>query len=103
MRIKKGDTVQVISGKDRGKKGKVIQTLPKRDKIVVENINKVIRHTKPKREGEKGQRVEISAPIHISNVMLVCSKCGKPTRVGYKVLEKGKKKRICKKCEEVID
>ncbi len=102
MKIKKGDTVQVISGKDRGKKGKVILTLSKKDRLQVEGINKVIRHTKPKKEGEKGQRVEIFAPIHISCVMLVCPKCGKPTRVGYKVLGKGKKKRVCKKCGETF-
>lgn len=102
MKIKKGDTVQVISGKDKGKKGKVILTFSRRDRLQVEGVNKVIRHTRPKREGEKGQRVEISAPIHVSNVMLICPKCGKPTRVGYKVLEKGKKKRVCKKCGEVI-
>lgn len=102
MKIKKGDTVQVISGKDKGKKGRVVLAFPRRDKLQVEGVNKVIRHTKPKKEGEKGQRVEIFALLHLSNVMLVCPKCGKPTRVGYKVLEKGKKKRICKKCGETF-
>ena len=102
MKIKKGDTIQVISGKDRGKKSKVLHTLPKKDRIVVDGVNKVIRHTRPKKEGEKGQRVEIFAPLHVSDVMLICPKCGKPTRVGYKVLEEGKKKRVCKKCGETF-
>lgn len=102
MKIRKGDTIQVISGKDKGKKGKVIRVFPKENKIVVEGIGKVYRHTRPKREGEKGQRVEIFSPIAISNVLLVCPKCGRPTRIGYKGLDKDKKKRACRKCGEVI-
>lgn len=102
MKIKKGDTIQVISGKDKGKKGKVVKVFPKENKITVEGIGKVYRHTRPKREGEKGQRVEIFSPIAVSNVLLVCPKCGKLTRIGYKIVEKGEKKRMCKKCKEVI-
>lgn len=103
MKIKKGDTVEVILGKDKGKRGKVIGVFPKQNKIQVTGVNKVYRHTRPKREGEKGQRVEIYAPISVSNVMLVCPKCSRPTRIGYKILDKKKKKRMCKKCGEIIE
>ncbi|PIZ57002.1 50S ribosomal protein L24 [bacterium (Candidatus Torokbacteria) CG_4_10_14_0_2_um_filter_35_8] len=103
MKIRKNDTVLVISGKDRGKKGKVTQTLPEKKKIVVEGMNKRIKHVRPRREGEKGQRVEIFAPFGVSNVKLVCGKCGKATRVGYKILKNKKKVRICKECREVIN
>jgi len=101
MRIKKSDTVLIISGKDRGKKGKVIKALPKENKIVVEGVNLRKKHTRPRRQGEKGQIVEIAAPFDVSNVKLICPKCKKPTRVGYRVLEKNKF-RICKKCGEEI-
>lgn len=101
MKIKKGDTVLIISGKDRGKTGKVLQTLPEEGKILVENVNLRKRHVRPTRTGEKGQIVEKSAPIHISNMKLICSKCGKATKVGYKIIEE-RKYRICKKCEQEI-
>ena len=97
MKIKKGDQVRIISGKDRGKRGKVLYAFPAEGKITVEKINIVKRHTRPKKEGEKGQRVEVPAPLDASNAMLICSKCGKPSRIGYKV-EKNSKFRICKKC-----
>jgi len=84
MRIKKSDTVLIISGKDRGKKGKVIKALPKENKIVVEGVNLRKKHTRPRRQGEKGQIVEIAAPFDVSNVKLICPKCKKPTRVGYR-------------------
>lgn len=103
MKIKKGDNVQIISGKDSGKKGKVTQVFKDDNKIVVENINKMIRHIKPRREGEKGQRIEFFAPINASNAMIICGKCNKPTRIGYKLNEgKDKKQRICRKCKEAI-
>lgn len=101
MRIKKGDLVKKIAGKDKGKQGKVIRVLPIFDKIVVEKINMMKKHIKAKRDGEKGQRIEIAAPFDISNAMLVCPQCGKATRVGYKV-EKDKKVRVCKKCNKEI-
>lgn len=101
MKIKKGDQVQIISGKDRGKRGKVLRVLLKENKIMVEKLNLVKRHIRPKKEGEKGQRVETPAPINISNIMLVCSNCGKITRVGYKI-ERKNKIRICKKCKSEI-
>jgi large subunit ribosomal protein L24 len=99
MRIKKGDTIKKIAGKDKGKQGKVVRTIPTAGKIVVEKINMVKKHVKPKREGERGQRVEIAAPFDASNAMVVCPSCGKATRVGYKLM-KDKKVRVCKKCNK---
>lgn len=101
MKIKSNDKVKVIAGKDRGKEGKVIQVFPKNDKVVVEGLNIMKKHLRPKKQGEKGQVIELAAPMSISNVMLVCEKCGSPTRIGFKVDEKSKK-RICKKCKEEI-
>jgi len=101
MKIKKNDTVLIISGKDRGKKGKVATVLPGEGRIIVEGRNIRKKHVKARRQGEKGQVVEISAPIDVSNVKLICPKCKKPTRVGYRVVEKNKF-RVCKKCEQEI-
>ncbi|MCK9378708.1 MAG: 50S ribosomal protein L24 [Candidatus Moranbacteria bacterium] len=101
MKIKKGDKVQIISGKDKGKKGVVLRAVPSREKVVVEGLNIVKKNSRPKKEGEKGQRIEIPVPIQISNVMLVCPKCDKTTRIEYK-LTNNKKLRICKKCKEEI-
>ena len=97
MKIKKQDTVLIISGKDKGRKGKVFQTSPSKGKITVENINLRKKNVRAKKSGEKGQIVEFPASINISNVMLICSKCLKAAKVGYKTLE-NKKIRICKKC-----
>ena len=97
MKIKKGDTVLIISGKDKGKKSTILRVLPKEEKIVVENVNILKKHMKPRKSGEKGQIVQIPGPIHISNIKLICSKCGKATRTGYKIVDK-KKYRVCKKC-----
>lgn len=102
MNIKKNDTVKIISGKDRGKTGKVVQTFSDINKVVVEKMNKKYKHLRPKREGEKGQRIEFDAPMDASNVMLICKKCGKPARVGFKFSGKNKY-RVCKKCKEIID
>jgi len=101
MKIRKGDQVLIIKGKDRGKKGKVLRGFPKEMKVLVEGVNIKKKHRRPTRAGEKGQIVEVPAPIYVSNVKLICPKCGKPTRVGYKVTEKAKY-RICKKCGEEI-
>ena len=101
MKVKKGDNVLIIAGKDKGRTAKIIKALPKELKILVEGINLKKKHVRPKREGEKGQVVEIPAAIDISDVMLVCPKCGKITRIGYKI-EKDIKQRICKKCNQVI-
>ncbi|MGI6335119.1 MAG: 50S ribosomal protein L24 [Minisyncoccales bacterium] len=97
MKIKKNDQVLIIAGNDKGKKGKVLRSLPSKDKVVVEGIALVKKHVKPRKSGQKGQIVSVPRAISISNVNLICSKCGKPTRVGYKIID-SKKYRICKKC-----
>jgi len=101
MKIKKNDTVLIISGKDRGKKGKVLEAFPVKDKIVVEGVNVAKKHRRPKQEKEKGQVIELTKPINVSNVKIICPKCNKASRVGYKKAEKGKN-RICKKCQQEI-
>jgi large subunit ribosomal protein L24 len=102
LSIKKNDTVLVVTGKEKGKKGRVISVNPVRSKILIERINIIKRHMKPSKKYSQGGIIEKEAPLHISNVMLVCSKCDKPTRIGNTVLSDGKKARICKKCKEVI-
>jgi large subunit ribosomal protein L24 len=97
MRIKKGDTIKKIAGKDKGKEGKVLKTIPSEGKILVDKINLAKRHKKPKRQGERGQRVEIPAAFDASNAMVVCPACGKATRIAYKFVG-DKKVRTCKKC-----
>jgi large subunit ribosomal protein L24 len=101
MKIKKGDTVLVISGKWRGKTGKVLKTFPKDFKVLVEGVNIVRKHQRPKRAGEKGQIVEIPKPIAVSKVKLICPFCKKATRVGYKI-DREEKFRFCKKCGQKI-
>ena len=101
FRIKQGDTVRILLGKDRGKKAKVMAVLPSSERILVEGINMVKKHVRPRKSGEKGQRVSVAAPMQISNVQLVCSACKKGTRIGVK-REDGDRKRICKKCEAEI-
>jgi large subunit ribosomal protein L24 len=103
MKIKKGDLVQVIAGKDKGKQGTVIQCFPKLNKVVVEGANQLVKHLRPQQGGEKGQRVEFFAPIHVSNVQVVCPQEKKATRVGFTRLEDGSKKRVSKKSGEIID
>ena len=101
MKIKKNDQVKILSGKDRGKIGKVLRVIPKSSKALVEGLNLVKKHSRPKRQGEKGQRVSVPAPINLSNLMLVCPKCSKPSRVGFKVTEKAKF-RVCKRCKSEV-
>lgn len=101
-KIKKGDTVKVMSGKDKGKTEKVLTVFPEEQKALIENINKVKRHTKPNQQ-HKGGILDKYMPISLSRVMLVCSSCKKPTRVGFKTLNDNKKVRFCKKCKENID
>lgn len=103
LRIKKGDTVLVLSGKDKDKKGRVLKVLPKDEKVIVEGINIVKKHQKPSRKYPQGGIIERENPVHMSKVMLMCPKCDKPTRIGARILEDGRKVRICKKCKEVID
>lgn len=114
MKIKKNDKIKVIAGKDKSKTGKVLQVFPKLKTASVEGVNLLIKHLRPQKKGEKGQRIEFPAPFNLSNMMLMCPKCKKSTRVEYKILEnkkdkevnnkkeKKKKVRICKKCKEII-
>jgi large subunit ribosomal protein L24 len=102
LKIKKGDIVEVIQGKDKGKKGKVMIIYAQTNKALVENINTVKKHKRQTRQDQKGGIVSVEMPISISKLMLVCKPCGKPVRVGFKVDEAGNKYRICKKCKEVI-
>jgi len=101
MKIKKGDQVLIIKGKDRGKVGKVIKALPKENRVVIEGLNLIKKHIKRRREGEKGKIIEVPRPISVANVKLICSKCGKATKVGYK-FEGQEKYRYCKKCQKLI-
>ena len=103
MKIRKNDTVVVIAGKDKGKKGKVRRTLPKKNRVLVEGLNMIKRHSRARRAARQAGIIELEAPIHVSNVMLLCDRCAKPTRVGFKILDDGKKVRICRSCQEVID
>lgn len=97
MNVKKDDVVVVIAGKDKGVKGKVLVSLPQEERVIVQNANMVTRHKKPRRQGEAGGRIKQEGTIHVSNVMIVCPKCDKATRVGH-TIEKDKKIRVCKKC-----
>ncbi|MGI6029967.1 MAG: 50S ribosomal protein L24 [Eubacteriales bacterium] len=97
LHVKTGDTVVILSGKDKGKQGKVVSTNPKAQKVVVEGINVVKKHQKPRRQGETGGIIEMNAPIYACKVMAVCPKCNKPTRVAMK-MEGDKKVRVCKHC-----
>ena len=98
LHIRRDDTVVVISCKDKGKKGKVLRAIPKEGKVVVEGVNMLTRHTKPRAQGQTGGIVHSEGAIYASKVMLYCEKCGKATRISYKVLPDGKKVRVCKKC-----
>ncbi len=105
MNIKKGDKVKMLSGKDKGKTGKVLQVLTEERRASVEGLNLLVKHLRPRREGEKGQKVEFPALVDVSNLMLICPKCQKETRVSYKLVktEDGNKKyRQCKKCQETF-
>ena len=101
MKLKKGDNVLVTAGKDKGKTGKILRALPKVAKVLVEGVNLKKKHVRPKKEGEKGQVVAVAAPLNVSNVKLICPKCGKAARVGYRI-ENNEKARICKKCQSAI-
>jgi len=101
MKVKKGDNVIVLSGKDKKKSGKVLQAMPGVDRVVVEGVNMRKRHMRPRKQGEKGQIIDVEAPMHISNVMVICASCKKPTRIGKKI-NKESKNRICKKCDTTL-
>ena len=104
IHVKTGDTVIILSGKDKGKKGKVLEVSPTERKVIVEGCNMVTKHVKPRKMGETGGIVKAEAPLYACKVMLVCPKCGKPTRLAHKVLADGTKERVCKnaKCGETF-
>jgi large subunit ribosomal protein L24 len=101
-KIRKDDLVYVIAGKAKGKTGKVLNVLPLKNRVVVENLMMIKKHTKPTQQQQQGGIVEKEGTIHISNIMVKCGKCNRPTRVGFIQLENGEKARICRKCKEVI-
>lgn len=110
MKIKKGDKVKLLAGKDKGKTGKVLQVFSSDNRASIEGLNLLIKHMRPRRQGEKGQRIEFPASMSVSSLALVCPNCGKAAKVGYKYAESGegekkikKKFRVCKKCEQTID
>jgi large subunit ribosomal protein L24 len=108
MNIKRNDNVKVLAGKDKGKSGKVLQVFPNLNRASVEGVNLLIKHMRPRNKNEKGQRIEFAAPLDISNLALLCPKCGKPTRIAHQTLisedkKKHHKVRVCKKCKANID
>jgi large subunit ribosomal protein L24 len=103
MNIRKNDTVLVISGKDRGNKGKVRFANPREEKLIIEGINFIKRHARATGQARQAGVIELEAPLHVSRVMYLCDKCNKPARIGFRFLEDGKKVRFCKVCQEVID
>lgn len=102
LNVKVDDNVMVITGKDKGKQGKILHSIPEQERVVVEKINMIKKAMRPTQQNPQGGISSMEAPIHVSNVMLICPKCNKPTRVGHAV-ENGKKVRICKKCGKAID
>jgi large subunit ribosomal protein L24 len=101
--LKKNDLVMVIAGKERGKSGRILKVLPGKNRVLIEKVNFIKRHTRPSGQTKRGGIVEKEAPIQVSNVMVICAKCNVPIRVGRKVLDDGKKVRTCKKCGELLD
>jgi|UniRef100_A0A7C4U8U9 large subunit ribosomal protein L24 len=103
MKLKKGDLVVVISGSDKGKKGKIKYVDREKNRVIVEGVNFVRKHTRPRRMGEQAGIMEIEAPVDVSNVMLICPRCKEPAKIGRTKLQDGKSARYCKKCKEIID
>ena len=103
MKIRKEDNVLVIAGKDKGKKGKVRFVYPKQNRVLIEGVNMIKTHSKARQQVRQAGLIEREAPIALSNVMLVCTRCSKPARIGFKVLDDGRKVRICRSCKEAID
>ncbi len=102
-RIRKDDTVMVIAGRERGKTGKVLRVLPEKNRVLIERVNLVKRHTKPRGVQTPGGIVEREAALHLSNVLPICGRCNKPTRVGHRRLEDGRAVRVCRRCDELLD
>jgi len=103
VQIRKNDSVMVIAGKERGKTGKVLRVLKEKDAVIIERLNIVKRHTKPRGPQQTGGIMEKEAAIHASNIMMLCEKCNAPARIGHKTLGDGKKIRICRNCSEALD
>jgi large subunit ribosomal protein L24 len=103
LAIRKNDTVLVIAGREKGKRGKVLFVLPTRERVIVERVNMVKRHQRPTQKLRQGGIIEREAPLHVSNVMLVCSKCDKATRVGVRVLADDRRARVCRRCGDIVD
>ena len=101
LHVKKGDEVQILSGNDRGKKGKVLEVSPSEGKVIVEGCNLVTKHVKPRKMGDPGGRIEAEGAIYASKVQVICPNCKKPSRMGYKVFD-GQKTRICRRCKEMV-
>ena len=103
MKIKKDDNVLVVAGKDKGKKGKVRFAYPRKNQVIIEGVNFIKKHSKARGVVKQAGIIDLEAPVHISNVMLVCDKCSKPSRIGYKKMDDGRRVRFCRACNEVID
>lgn len=103
MKIRTGDTVEIISGKDKGQRGRVLRAMPRENRVVVDGLNLVWKHQKPRQVNQKGTKIQTPAPLFVSKVMLVCPHCDKTTRVGRTRGQDGKLYRVCKKCNEIID
>lgn len=101
MKFKKGDKVKMRLGKDKGKEGKILAVLPREEKVLVEGLNLVTKHLRARRQGQKGQTIRLPKPVFAGKVQLICPKCSKPARIGWKI-EAGKKERMCKKCERPL-
>ncbi len=103
MRIRKGDTVMVISGREKGRRGRIDRVLTKKDRVVIEGVNMITRHVRARPGVRQAGRIQQEAPVHVANVMLICNKCDRPTRLRVTFLEDGKKVRTCHRCKETID
>jgi len=101
--IKKNDLVMVTTGKEKGKSGRILKVFSEKNKVLVEKINFIKRHTRPRGQQRQGGILEKEAPLHVSNVMVLCEKCNKPVRIGHRLVEGEKKVRVCKKCGEILD
>jgi len=102
VHVKRGDTVVVIAGKDKGKVGEVLKVIPKKNRVIVKGVNMITKHVKPNMANPQGGIIKTEGTIHASNVMLYCTKCNKATRIAHKLLEDGTKVRVCKKCNETL-
>ncbi len=103
LKIKKSDKVIVISGKEKGKQGRILSIIPKKNRVIIERVNMIKRHMKPSRQYSQGGIIEKEGTLHISKIMLVCPRCQKPSRISNHILDDGRKVRLCKRCKEVID